>query len=254
MPSTLAARRLSSFPVATLLIRGSALGGIFALPVSIGLGPFFVFGLGPLAVVGAAAGLGSAVAVGVLLYANHRLVTTHVRRGRLALAVSGALGAAAASVVLLLLWNGPPSAEWDKTYVQFWAAPVILGAGLITAMNRSAIIRVIASNDTAVRPVRFARWAVVGGQLFLTAAFARYFVIWLAEFQAEIAEEPSRFDHGAVVALTIPALALLVAGAVALLWPAPAEARAREDASAVIAVGGVVVSTLLLMFVAGANV
>jgi len=253
MSSTLAAQRLRSFPVATLLIRGIALGSLFAIPVSIGLGPFFMFGMAPLSVVGAAAGLGAAAAVSAVLYANHRLVTAHVRRGRLVLAVTGAIGAAAASVVLLLLWNGPVGPEWEKTYVQYWAAPIILGAGLIAAMNRAAVIRVVASNDTAGLLVRGARWILLGGTLFLTSAFAQYFVIWLAELQAEIAEEPARFDHSAVIALVIPALVMFAVAATALLWPAPAEARAREDASAVIAVGGAVVCTITLIFLIAGN-
>jgi len=215
-----------------------ALGSVAILPLSLGGFIFFIYLVLPLVVVGAFAGLGAAAAVAVLAFNDHRLISASLWRGRLWMALVGSVGAALAVLVLLLVWNGPIGPEWEQAKVQLWAAPVIVGAGLVSAANRTAVIRLLASNDIASRPVRVARWALAGGQVLFAIALARYFPIWLAEFEAEVAEEPHLFDHGPAIAPLIPALALFIASALGLLWPGRAEARFREYGSAAIAVSG----------------
>ena len=249
MTSLAAARTRLALPVATVVNRGIALGVLATIPPLVLLGPFGFFLLVPLAVLGITAGTGAALAVALLLRYRHRIVIAAPHRGRLLLAVAGAIGAAVAVLVLLAVWSD----DLSRTGVQYWGGVVVLGAALAAALNRASLIRLLASNDIASPRIRVARWMVTGGMLLIAVALALVANEWFAGLAEGIASEPHPSDVRPVIAAIIPAAVVLVVASVLLSWRLPVEVDLQEQLNAFFAICGAGAAIILLMVAIATN-
>jgi len=255
MTSLAAARRAPAFPLATVLIRGIALGVAGVLPPLVLIGPFALLFIAPVIVIGMAAGTGAAAAVALLLRLQHRFVVAAPRRGRLVIGVVAAAGSAVGILVMLFVWAWPEAPDWTSHGPSplYWGGPVILGAGLIAMLTRGSLIRLLASNDTAGRRVRVARWAVVIGSLLIAVSLAMLSDLFVSGIAEELAGEADTTDYRATFVALVPGGTLLLAATFALHWRLPKEVELREEGNTFIALSGAVAATILVMVVLGTS-